>query len=186
MFCNAEDIPNSFRLPASEFLLCAFAAASAGVCSGSTTQNDISSIHAWHIIHDVAYHSSAHLNYVIKGVENLAPNSSKLPPCPPITIKMLEVLATGLDQSSPLDTCIYACALVTFWSQCRLGEMLSSTQSHFKSPCEVPCLTDLFVPITHGGSHKLFLPKTKSTGFRGVYTFITAQHGSTNPIPALE
>lgn len=185
-FCNAQNIPYDCRLPASEFLLCAFAAASTGIRSGAATRNDISGVRAWHIIQDVPYHGSVRLNYVIKGVENLAPGSSKHPPCPPITLQMLEVLASSLDHSSPLDTCVYACALVTFWSQCRLGEMLSTTQTQFKSPHEVPCLTDLFAPITHGGSCKLFLPKTKTTGFRGAYTFITAQLGCTNPIPALD
>ena len=89
-FCNAQNISYDCRLPASKFLLCAFAVASAGICSRAPTCNDISGIRAWHIIHDVPYHSSVHLNYVIKGIENLAPDSSKHHPCLPITLQMLE------------------------------------------------------------------------------------------------
>jgi hypothetical protein len=99
---------------------------------------------------------------------------------------MLELLATGLDLSLHLDVCVFACALITFWTQSQLGEMLSKTQSKFKSPQEVPTLTDLHDPITDGGSCRLFLLKTKTTGFKGADTFITAQHISINPISALD
>ena len=122
----------------------------------------------------------------MRGVDNLTPESSKSPPRPPVTVEMLEILTSHLDFTHPLDVCVFACALVTFWTQCRLGEMLSPTQASFKSPREVPCLTDLFTPITYGGSCKLFLPKTKTTGFKGAHTFITAQYGNINPIPALD
>ncbi|KIM73838.1 hypothetical protein PILCRDRAFT_80685, partial [Piloderma croceum F 1598] len=113
-FCDTQNIPYDCRLPASEFLLCAFAAASAGIRSGAATRNDISGIRAWHVIHDVPYHGSVHLNYVVKGVKNLTPDSSKRPPGPPITLQMLEVLVSNLDHSSPLDACIF----VLIRSQC--------------------------------------------------------------------
>jgi hypothetical protein len=38
-FCNREHIPIPYRLPASEFLLCAFAATDTGVLAGTTAQN---------------------------------------------------------------------------------------------------------------------------------------------------
>jgi hypothetical protein len=98
---------------------------------------------------------------------------------------MLEILTFHLNLACPLYICIFTFALVTFWTQCCLGEMLSHTQTSFKSPHKVPCLTDLFAPLTYSGLCKLFLPKIKAMGFKGAHTFITAQYGNTNPIPAL-
>ena len=43
-YCDKEGVYHWFRLPASEFLLCTFASASAGICSSSATHNDITGI----------------------------------------------------------------------------------------------------------------------------------------------
>jgi len=185
-YCDQEGINHEFCIPASEFLLCAFASASAGIRSGVATRNDLSGIRAWHIINDEHYMGGTRLNYVVKGVEALHAASSKQPPRSPITIHMLELLSVHLDFSSHLDICVFACALVTFWTQSCLGEILSKTQSWIKSSHDVPTLADLYDPITLGGSRKLFLPRTKTTGSNGANAFITAQYGPANPIPALE
>lgn len=94
------------------------------------------------------------LNYVVKGVKALRPASSKCPPHPPITIHMLKLLSVHLDFSSHLDICMFACALITFWTQSHLGKILSKTQSNMKSSHDVPTLTDLYNPITLSRSQK--------------------------------
>ncbi|KAF8803103.1 hypothetical protein BYT27DRAFT_6743692 [Phlegmacium glaucopus] len=72
-FCDLENIPNHFRLPADEFVLCAFAASSAGKHAGDTARGKISAIKAWHTIHNVVWKGSARLRYVLNGVDRLAP-----------------------------------------------------------------------------------------------------------------
>jgi hypothetical protein len=128
-FCRLEGIPAEFQLPTDEFVLCAFAASSAGVHAGTTARNNIAALKAWHIVQGVEWKGSSRLHYVLAGVENLAPDSSKRPPRPPINATMLRVLYDGLDFSSPADVAIFAAACVAFWGQCRLGELLPVSRS---------------------------------------------------------
>jgi hypothetical protein len=123
-FCADEKIPTKFQLPADEFVLCAFAASGAGVHSGSTARNNIAALKAWHIAQNQPWNGGSRLHYVLAGVENLAPESSKRPPRPPINTAMLRALYDGLDFTSPRDVAVFAAACVAFWGQCRLGEIL--------------------------------------------------------------
>jgi len=77
IFCDNENIPSNYQLPTSEFLLCAFATSSTGLCTGDTISSDLSVVCAWHITNDVPYNSSLQLKYMLKGAWNLTPNSSK-------------------------------------------------------------------------------------------------------------
>ena len=72
---------------------------------------------------------STRLRYVLNGVHNRAPGSSRRPPRPPINATMLIRLVQDLDFSSPLDTAVAACAATAFWGQCCLGELLPSSSS---------------------------------------------------------
>jgi hypothetical protein len=74
-FCDANGVPSHLRLPASEFLLCAFTASHLRRTAGSTARNNLSGIHAWHIANNMSYagHNSLRLSYTLKGVENLRP-----------------------------------------------------------------------------------------------------------------
>lgn len=184
-FCDKEHVPSSLRLPASEFLLCAFAASSAGVLAGSTVSGKLAAVRAWHIINNKDYKGGTRLSYVIKGVENMAPGSSSLPPRQPITADMLRLLYEHLDMTNPFDASVYAAAVVGFWCQCRLGEILSSTERSF-DPRFVPCVSNLRLPCTSAGSRILHLPWTKVAGHKGEDCFVGRQHGRTDPIAALD
>ena len=128
-FCDMEGIPNHLRFPADEFVLCAFAASSAGVHSRSTPRNRLSALKAWHVAHNLKWNGSARLRYILNGVHNLMPHGSKLPPRPPISARMIIQLIQHLDLDSPFDIAIAACAATAFWGQCRLGELLPSSLS---------------------------------------------------------
>jgi hypothetical protein len=183
-FCAEQHIANEFQLPASEFLLCTFAASSAGLCSGLTIRNDISAIHAWHITSNVPYFGNVRLNYTLKGVENLTPESSKHPPRPPITLDMLCILYEDLNLMDPLDTCCWAAAMTAFWGQARLGKLLSKCQSKF-IPGSVPTLLNLSHPPRNTDTVKLHLPFTKTKGHRGKTIYLCPQFGPSNPCSAL-
>jgi hypothetical protein len=79
-FCNTQKIPAKTRFPASEFLLCAFAASKAGHLSGKTIQNHLTALKAWHHIHNVEWKGGTYLRLVMKGINNLTPLTSKKPP----------------------------------------------------------------------------------------------------------
>ncbi|KAF7359721.1 hypothetical protein MVEN_00696700 [Mycena venus] len=128
-FCVAEGVPATFQLPADEFVLCAFAASSAGVHAGQTARNNIATLKAWHAAQNAEWKGRSRLHYILAGVENLTPESNKRPPRPPINATMLRGLYEGLDFSNSRDVAIFAAACVAFWGQCRLGELLPISSS---------------------------------------------------------
>ena len=69
-FCNVEGIPDHLRFPADKFVLCAFAASSAGVHSRNTPRNRLSALKAWHVAHNLKWNGSARLRYILNGVHN--------------------------------------------------------------------------------------------------------------------
>jgi hypothetical protein len=183
-FCTEQHVASVFQLPASEFLLCAFAASSASSRSGSAIRNDISAVRAWHIISNVPYFGNLRLNYTLRGVENLTPESSKRPPRPPITLGMLTILYDHLNLLEPLDACCWAAAVTAFWGQVRLGELLSRWQTKFTMG-SVPTPLNLSHPPHLKDAVKLHLPSTKMKGRRGETIYLCPQFGCSNPNSAL-
>jgi hypothetical protein len=187
VFCDRERVPFKFRLPASEFLLCSFAASDAGVLSGNTAQNRISAVRAWHIASNVQWYGSIRLNYVLNGVENLTPAQSCKPPRPPITRVMLEMLETHLSHTDTLDVSVLAAAKTAFWGQCRLAEILSPTATKLPptSKVLVTLRSHLRPPCTSSGSRMLHLAQTKTKGRKGEDIIICRQYGASDPIEAI-
>jgi hypothetical protein len=178
-FCDKENIPLQLRLPASELLLCAFAASNAGISSGNTVRNHISALKAWHYIHDVEWRGSTRLHLVLRGVKNLTPLSSKRLPRSPIDSKMLTMLVRGLDLHEPQDAAIAACASTAFWGQCRLGELLGTSHTDFSTSSR-PARTNLRRSNQDMSSYILHLPCTK-TNRHGDDAVLVEQSGITNP-----
>ena len=186
-FCDREGVPHKYRLPAAEFLLCSFAASDAGVLSGNTAQNRISAVRAWHVACNAPWLGDLRLNYVLHGVENLTPASSRKPPRPPITRAMLELLDTHLNHSDTLDVCILAAAMTAFWGQCRLAEILSPTATKLPnlSKLLLTLRSHLRPPCTSSGSCMLHLAQTKKSGRKGEDIMLCRQLGPSDPIRAL-
>ena len=183
-FCISERIPDSLHFPADEFVLCTFAASSAGRHAGSTPRARLSAIKAWHIAHNMEWKGSSRLRYVLNGVDNLSPSNSRRSPRPPINSEMLKRLVSCLDLSSPLDAAVAACAVIAFWGQCRLGELLPPTLSS-SSSTSLPLRSDLRKPVRgNPQSYILRLPRTK-THRRGEEIALVSQHEPIDPISLL-
>lgn len=178
-FCDRESVPLEARLPASEHLLCAFAASRAGGVVLSTVRNRISAVRAWHIIHCMPWQGGLHLQYVLNGVDRLAPDA--LPPRPPITRVMLELLHSHLDKSVSINACLLAAADIAFWGQSRLGELFPTSASKH-DPKRTPSRFHLGPVSSANGSRGLHYPYTKTKRFMGDDTRLTRQLGSSCPI----
>jgi hypothetical protein len=183
-FCNTEGVPDHLRFPADEFVLCAFAASSLGRHSRSTARNRLSALKAWHIAHNIEWKGSARLRYVLNGIHNLAPGSSKRPPRPPINAKMISQLVERLDPNSGLDAAVAACAATAFWGQCRLGELLPSSSAVLLST-PFPTRADFKRSSRNTQSCTLHLPRTK-THRHGQDIVLVDQCATVNPISLLK
>ncbi|KAG2740383.1 hypothetical protein P692DRAFT_20754155, partial [Suillus brevipes Sb2] len=184
-FCDIENVPLQDRCPASEHLLCAFAASCMGSLAGSTVQSHISALKAWHAYRNAPWKGSIRLKLVLNGVSNNAPESSLSPPRPPVTRAMIVVLASHLNPAYPLDACCLAAASAAFWGQLRLGEILSPWESSFPSS-HISRRIHLSAPFNNNGSRKLFLPFTKVKKNKGEEVILCRQRDSSDPIVALE
>ncbi|KAG2737982.1 hypothetical protein P692DRAFT_20883038 [Suillus brevipes Sb2] len=184
-FCDIENIPPSDRCPASEHLLCAFAASRIGVLAGSTIQSHMSALKVWHSYHNVPWKGAVHLRLVLSGVANRAPSSSLQPPRPPVTRAMVLILASKLNLADPFDCCCLTTATSAFWGQLRLGEVLSPWQSSFPTS-HIACREHLSSAISQGGSRKLHLPFTKVKKNCGEDIVLCHQQDNSDPIHALE
>ena len=183
-FCDAERVPRHLRFPADEFVLCAFAASSFGKHAGGTPRSRLSALKAWHAAHNVEWKGSSRLRYVLNGVRNFAPGSSRRPPRPPVNTVMLIRLVNSLDLTSPLDAAVAACAVTAFWGQCRLGELLPPSSSLLPSS-PLPLRSDFKRSLKNPHSCLLRLPRTK-THRHGQDIVLVDQRPPINPISLLK
>lgn len=153
-------------------------------CPADTPCTRLSALKAWHVAHNLEWKCSTCLHYVLSGVHNSAPLSSKLPPHPPISASMLSQLITSLDLTLPLDTAVAACACMAFWGQCYLGELLP-TSSSIISSASFPTHSDLRRSAQDPDSCTLCLPCTK-THSHGEDIILVDQNKPINPISLLK
>ena len=183
-FCDMEGIPEHLRFPADEFVLCAFAASSVRRHSVNTPRNRLSALKAWHAIHNMEWKGSSRLRYVLNGVHNLAPDSSRYLPRPPVNAIMILQLVHRLDLDSPVDVAIAAGAVTAFWGQCRLGELLPSNLSP-SSTAFLPVRSGFRRSLRNPHSCILHLPRTK-THSHGQDVVLVEQHATIDPISLLK
>ncbi len=182
-FCDHFGVSWSQRLPASEPLLCNFAAYRAGSLAYSTIKNGFSALRAWHIMHQVPWLGGARLKYVLTAARHLAP--PRLPFRQPVTRSMLEMLFLRLDPSKPESACALSAGSTSFWCQNRLGELFATSMAEF-DPKLIPCRSAL-TPLPGGDSSKLLhLPSTKTERLLGEDVRILRQVGPSCPVRALE
>lgn len=183
-FCDSEQVPEHLRFPADEFVLCAFAASSLGTHAEGTPRSRLSALKAWHIAHNIEWKGSSRLRYIINGVHNLAPKSSKRPPRPPINARMLAQLIEGLDLNNGFDIAVAACAATAFWGQCRLGELLPSSSAVLLS-VPFPSRSGFVRSLRNPQACLLRLPSTK-THHHGQDIILVDQRRPINPISLLK
>ena len=183
-FCDEEHVPEHMRFPADEFVLCAFAASSFKRHAGGTPRSRMTALKAWHTAHNVEWKGSTRLRYVLNGVDNFAPSSSRQAPRPPVNATMLVLLVQNLDLNSPLDAAVAACAVTAFWGQCRLGELLPSL-SAVTPLSPLPIRSNFRRSLGNPDACILRLPRTK-THRHGQDVVLVDQQDPINPITLLK
>ena len=78
VYCDQKGVPEDQRAPASPVLIHAFISALAGTYSGSTIDNYVYGIRAWHLIHGVKWQMEvAELEALLRAAEKATPVSSR-------------------------------------------------------------------------------------------------------------
>ena len=105
-FCAGLRIRAKDALPAREEILLAWASSYAGRLAGKTVSAKLLAIRKEHERRGLIWMGGARLRKILKGVEELRPQSSFRNKRAPVTIAMLVDLNRGLNRSSGLDICI--------------------------------------------------------------------------------
>lgn len=182
VFCDTRNIPEDQRCPASPLLIISFISSCAGSYAGSTLDNYISGIRAWHILHGQAWAmDDAQIRTALAGAANLAPPSSKRPKRAPVTVEIMTKILAQLDLSNPLDAAVAACLTTSFYSLARTGEFTVPSVDKFNSSIHVTRASIRDDQDRHGLKVKVFrIPRTKSSP-TGEDLYWATQEGPTDP-----
>jgi hypothetical protein len=121
-FCDANNITEQQRCPASEILISAFVASYAGLRSADCINGWLSGIKWWHIFQGADWHGADMLSSVKKGIAKAVPESSRRDKREPVTLERMHCLLLGLDLTNAKDAAVYAASSVAFHGICRSDE----------------------------------------------------------------
>lgn len=177
-FCDAFDISEDARVPASPDLLSAFLASSAwGQVSEKTARSWLSGLRAWHVRQRAPWKGDdLSVSMILTSVRKHKPASSTRPPRPPVTVKHLLTLKASLNLDNTFDIAVWAAAVVTFWSCSRLGETLVVSASKFDPKYHVS--QSAVVDFKHTEESNLLyaafdIPWSKTTMFDGAKIIVS-------------
>ncbi|KAG2143567.1 uncharacterized protein EDB93DRAFT_1251982 [Suillus bovinus] len=137
-YCDSRRIPEQLRMLAPDHLLASFIASWAGKVTSSTVHNWLARIHFWHNLHSAPWHGRVLLCTVTSSLAKVVLPSSKRPCRPPVTLEHMHTLVRLLDLSNAFDAAVLAVASTTFWSCCRLGQLLIDSANSFDFTCHAP------------------------------------------------
>lgn len=161
--CDAKDIPDRDRVPASKELVAVFLAQLVGAYSASAAKNYYSELRAWHIIHGFGWHEDRlQFDVLLRAAVAMALEESTQSKKPPYTVEALEKIAAQLDRAVPLDAVVAATANILFWGLGRLGELTVKKQKEY-SPLIHVRITDFSESVDRDGNPvwSLRIPRTK-------------------------
>src|SRR5207245_776814 len=94
----------------------AFVASYAGSYSGSTVNNYVAGLKAWHTLHGKPWNVNVDaLKCCIESIIKLTPPSAKCPQRAPFTPDIINLFCQHLHLNEPLDAAIFACMTTCFW-----------------------------------------------------------------------
>ncbi|KAE8179288.1 hypothetical protein CF328_g9528, partial [Tilletia controversa] len=185
-FCFELGLSTIDIFPLSEGLLLAFVSTQAGSKAKGTVSNYFSALSAWHDIWGVEWKRFPLVDRALQGIARLAPD--KLPLRPPVRLSDLAAARSMLDiDSNPLDAAVWACALVTFWAACRLGETTCPSQNFFNPARHVTrsAVSAMSLLPDDALALSFHLPWTKTTKRAGMTKVFSSQPDLLDPISAL-
>ena len=186
VYCDQKGIPEEEQAPARPILISAFISSLASAYSGSTINNYVCSIHAWHILHGVRWQMDmAELEALLRAVEKSTPPTSRRKRRVPYTMDFILAIRGQLKLDQPWDAAVYSCLTPTFYAATCLGEFTVPNLTAFNREMHVKP-SDIKIEYDHNGlsSTVFHIPKTKAS-LHGEDVSWSKQAGDTDPEAAL-
>lgn len=187
VFCDAREVAEEQRGPASSLLLLSFIATCAGMYSGKTLENYLYGVRAWHVLHGLEWlGGSEEIMSALEGASRLAPPHSKRPKQHPFTVAIILSLRSALDLTAPLDAAVYACLVTLFFTLTRLGELTVRSLSAFDPALHTTVSDVRFAENRHSLKVTVIrLPRSKML-LTGEDLYFAPQTGEVDPQRELE
>jgi hypothetical protein len=172
-------------LPCYPELLCLWIADGIGRTGVGTATANIAALSAWHRSHDHPFEVPLKMKTIKRALKLHWPEEKQQkPPRPPISPRMVRLLADSWSGGCPREKCALAIALTAFMGQTRLGELLPVSAERFARG-KLPSREKWSIPAKAKGSSTLFLPWTKTTGKAGALITLPMQAAPLNPTRAI-
>ena len=165
VYCDQKGIPEEECTPASPILANAFISSLAGTYSGSTIDNYVYGVWAWHILHGVRWQmDTAELEALLRVAEKSAPPSSRRKKRVPYTMDFILAVRRHLKLDQPQDAAVYSCLTTTFYMAAHLGEFTVPNLMAFNQEIHIKPLDVRVEYHCNGLSSTVFhIPRTKAS-----------------------
>ncbi|KAI0089522.1 hypothetical protein BDY19DRAFT_984980 [Irpex rosettiformis] len=175
--CDAKELPDRDRIPASKDLISVFLAQLVGAYSASAAKNYFAGVRAWHIIHRLDWPDEKFQFHILLSAASAdEPLSSHQSKKHPYTVETLEKMIAQLEDSKPLDVAVRAVATTMFYSLGRLGEFTVSSQNAFSA--------SKHVQISHWREEKDRNGRPTKAAPKGETVQWAKQNGISDPVEA--
>ena len=187
-FCDAKEVPESERAPATQGLLSAFVAHLASVYSGRTIACYLNGVRGWHILHSIPWAlDRMEMDTMLRAANKLTPVSSRRKRRLPYTPAFISGVRGQLNLEDPLDAAVFACLTTCFYASARLGEFTTRTLTSFRPNAHITTRNLSYDQDRNGFKVTvLHLPTTKVAGQEGEDVYWATQGGDTDPSAALQ
>ncbi|KAE8220473.1 hypothetical protein CF319_g6005 [Tilletia indica] len=186
-FCDALNIPFGDRFPISGDLLLAFVCSFAGKVRSGTVRQYLCGLASWHRMWNKPWPLYDSVSFALKGLARLAPPPKELR-SPILAPDLLRVRSQLNLVNNPHHAAVWACALVSWWACCRLGETTLPSLNLF-STSRHPSRASVSSPRLVGPSLSLVVdvrfPWTKTTKVDGIVKSLVSVGGPLDPVAAL-
>jgi len=187
VFCDQKGIPKQERTPVSPTLVGAFVASIVGTYSGSTINNYVYGIRAWHILHSVKWQmETAKLEALLRTAEKTTPHTSRRKKRVPYTPDFILAIRGQLELDKPHNAAVFSCLTTMFYTAARLGKFTVPRLGAFNRDRHIKPSGVRTELDRNGLSSTVFhIPKTKASPIHGEDVSWSRQTGNSDPEAAL-
>jgi hypothetical protein len=184
-FANNCGIEESKALPCDVDMLCLWIADGIGRTGIGTATSNIAALSAWHRNRDIPFEIPPKMKTIKRAIKLHWPEEKQQKPTrPPISPRMIHLLATAWSEGNPCEKCALAIALSAFMGQMRLGELLPASQNKIHRE-RLPSRGKWSLKTESKGASSIFLPWTKTTGKAGASIILPSQSNPIDPTLAI-
>jgi hypothetical protein len=178
-------VPEGQALPCSSEMLCLWIADGVGRTGVGTATANIAALSAWHRCRGLPFEVPLQMKTIKRALRLHWPEEKQQKtPRPPISPRMIRLLAARWSKGSCKEKCALAIALAAFIGQMRLGELLPASPDKLIRE-NLPSRADWSLRTESKGSSTVFLPWTKTTAKAGALVTLPTQGSPLNPTKAI-